>query len=59
MKRRELTGRVNGLNEKVDSPRVAAAHTAGDHCPNRKQMTIMRQNNWIIRYLHNVLTWCI
>lgn len=31
MKRRELTGRVNGLNEKVDSPRVAAAHTAGDH----------------------------
>lgn len=59
MKRRELTGRVNGLNEKVDSPRVAAAHTAGDHYPNRKQMTIMRQNNWIIRYLHNVLTWCI
>lgn len=28
----EFTGRVNGFDEKVDSPRVAAAKTAGDSC---------------------------
>lgn len=49
--RREFTGRVNGLDEKVDSPGVAAANIAGDNCAKRKQMTIMRQNNWTcIRY---------
>lgn len=38
-KRREFTGRVNGLDEKVDSPRMAATNTAGYNCSKTIEMT--------------------